>query len=158
MYCELEEDNGYIVVYTDGCCFNNGRFGAKAGIGVFFADGSDLNVSEPLTGKATNQRAELQAVIAACRSAIEEGIDNLQINTDSHYVVNCVTNWVHLWRRKNWTNAKGNPVCNKEDIKEMMYLIDNYFDDVEMIYVPAHSGNYGNEQADKLAKRGAARY
>ncbi|XP_051167825.1 ribonuclease H1-like [Leptopilina boulardi] len=153
----LEEDNGYVIVYTDGCCFNNGRSGAKAGIGVFFNDGHRLNVSEPLTGRATNQRAEIQAVIAACERAINEGVQLLQINTDSKYVVNCVTKWIHIWRRNDWTNARGNPVSNKQDIKRMMYLIDTYLH-IKMVRVSAHSGIHGNIQADKLAKKGAARY
>ncbi|XP_051167826.1 ribonuclease H1-like [Leptopilina boulardi] len=153
----LQTDNeGYVIVYTDGCCTNNGYSGARAGIGVFFSDGNHLNVSEPLIGRATNQRAELHAVIAACKQALGAGIRKLQINTDSHYTMNCATKWVNDWLNNGWINARGNPVSNKSDIQEMLSLVDQLR--VKWITVPAHSGIYGNVQADRLANQGAAKY
>lgn len=77
-----------------------------------------------MKGRATNQRAELQAVVAACKRALAAGIDNLFINTDSHYAMNCSTKWIYEWRRNGWINARGNPVANQGDIQEMMHYVE----------------------------------
>lgn len=60
-------------MYTDGACENNGRAGAKAGIGVWFGENHALNVSKPVKGKATNNVAEIQACISAVQLAREQG-------------------------------------------------------------------------------------
>ncbi|XP_040204596.1 ribonuclease H1-like isoform X2 [Rana temporaria] len=54
------------VVYTDGCCSRNGRYGARAGVGVYWGAGSSQNVSERLYGRQTNQRAEIQVRLNGC--------------------------------------------------------------------------------------------
>ncbi len=56
-------DDGFVDVYTDGCCVRNGQWGARAGIGVYFGDDHPGNAAEPLDGRQTNNRAE---IIAAC--------------------------------------------------------------------------------------------
>ncbi len=75
------------VVYTDGACRNNGKSRARAGYGVFFGYGNKHNVSERLLGRATNQRAELFAVIVAMHIAVEKNLippgKGLLIKTDS---------------------------------------------------------------------------
>lgn len=77
-----------LIVYTDGACKGNGRHGATAGYGVFFGDGHELNVSEPLPGSlATNQRAEMMAVVIAMKVSFEKELvskdKGLLILTDS---------------------------------------------------------------------------
>lgn len=61
------------VVYTDGCCHNNGQEGALAGIGVYWGADSPLNIAEPLVGRATNNRAEIHAAVRAIAQAKELG-------------------------------------------------------------------------------------
>ncbi|CAG0909755.1 unnamed protein product, partial [Cyprideis torosa] len=56
---------GDVVAYTDGSCENNGRFGAVAGIGVWFAENHPLNVSRRCIGRQTNNNAEIQAALYA---------------------------------------------------------------------------------------------
>ena len=59
-------------IYTDGSCINNGKPDAKAGIGIFFSDDDERNLSEPLDSsmKQTNNTAELYAIIKAIKIAI----------------------------------------------------------------------------------------
>lgn len=92
---EFEEDSeGYVQVYTDGACSANGRSGARAGIGVYWGDDHHLNVSEPVSGRATNNCGEIQAATRAMKQAIDNGVKKLVVNTDSQFVINSVTKWL----------------------------------------------------------------
>lgn len=85
----------YCCVYTDGGCYNNGKPGAKGGIGVWFDDEElrNNNHSSPLLGsQQTNQRAELSATIKALE-LVPIHKTNICIITDSSYLVNCMTKW-----------------------------------------------------------------
>ena len=75
------------VVYSDGCCFNNGRPNAQAGIGVYWGDNSPHNVCEQLEGKQTNQRAEVVSACRALESAISQGMTEVEVRTDSSYTI-----------------------------------------------------------------------
>ena len=91
--CEPPDDAAaMLVIYTDGSCSNNGYEGARAGYGIFFAPESPYNVSEPLPGPATNQRAEMFAALEAMRIVLAHGLVRkggvVQIHTDS--MVCCV--------------------------------------------------------------------
>ncbi|XP_077408212.1 ribonuclease H1 isoform X2 [Vanacampus margaritifer] len=77
-----------VVVYTDGCCSNNGKRGARAGIGVYWGPQHPLNVAEPLQGRQTNQRAEIQAACMALQQAKEENVKKLVVYTDSKFTIN----------------------------------------------------------------------
>lgn len=88
------DDDDYVQVYTDGACSANGRSGARAGLGVYWADGHPLNISEPVSGRATNNCGEIQAATRAIKLAINQGIKKLAINTDSKFLINSVTKWM----------------------------------------------------------------
>lgn len=92
-YFETDND-GFVQVYTDGACSANGRYGAKAGLGVYWGEGHSLNVSEPVSGRATNNCGEIQAATRAIQLAIDNGIDKLAIYTDSKFLINSVTKWM----------------------------------------------------------------
>ncbi|KAL2720879.1 ribonuclease H1-like isoform X1 [Vespula squamosa] len=142
----------YIDVYTDGACSSNGRRGAQAGIGVWFGDDHPLNVSKPVVGRATNNMAEIQAVTVAARQAKKAGITKLKINTDSKFLINCITNWMPKWKRNGWKTATNKPVINKTELLEMEAALKSL--DVKWNHVNGHVGIYGNEMADKLARQG----
>ena len=76
------QNKGHVVVYTDGACSNNGHANAKAGIGVWWGDNDPRNVSEPLAGRATNNRAEIWAAVKAINKAAEEGYDSITVCSD----------------------------------------------------------------------------
>ncbi|KAF2897049.1 hypothetical protein ILUMI_09128 [Ignelater luminosus] len=85
---DFTKEGDYVVVFTDGACENNGKLNAKAGIGVWFGNNHPLNVSEPVTGRATNNTAEIQACVRAVNIAHGSGIKKLKIKTDSQFVIN----------------------------------------------------------------------
>ncbi|KAF2271920.1 ribonuclease H-like protein [Westerdykella ornata] len=149
--------SGPMIIYTDGAAPNNGYAGAVAGIGVYFGPGNPNNVAAPLgAGKQTNQRAEL--------AAIKRAIDILPINTtalirsDSHYAIQCVTEWFVRWERNDWKTAGGKNVDNRDLIEPILERIRER----EMAgartrfeWVKGHASERGNVEADRLAVRGA---
>jgi len=150
------DEKGRVVLFTDGCCHGNGKNGARAGIGVFFGRDSPLNVSEPVVGRATNNTAEIQAIIKALRVVKSKGHDDVLVKTDSQFTINCLTKWIDGWKKKGWKKADGTEVINKEDLM----VLDKESDGirVEYMHVDAHKGIYGNEKADELAKQGSKSY
>ncbi|XP_075984704.1 ribonuclease H1-like [Anticarsia gemmatalis] len=154
---EFELDNdGFVVVYTDGACSSNGKSGARAGLGVFWGDGHPLNISEPVSGRATNNCGEIQAATRAIKQAVQNGLTKLSINTDSKFLINSVTKWMPGWKRKGWKLQSGEPVKNETDFKDLDSVQNKL--QIKWNYVEAHCGIHGNEMADQLAKAGAARY
>ncbi|XP_011562786.3 ribonuclease H1 [Plutella xylostella] len=151
-----KDADGYVQVYTDGACSANGRSGARAGLGVYWGDGHELNASEPVSGRATNNCGEIQAATWAIKQALQNGIKQLAINTDSQFVINAVTKWMPGWKKKGWKLASGEPVKNEKDFKELDSVQSKIA--VKWVYVEAHKGIHGNEMADQLAKDGASRY
>ncbi|XP_037888460.1 ribonuclease H1 [Glossina fuscipes] len=151
-------EEGYILAYTDGSCFNNGGKNASAGFGVYFGDNHPLNVAEPVTGRVTNNVGEIQAAIYAVKTAQKLGINKLCISTDSQFLINAVTLWIKGWKAKNWHLKSGDRVKNEVDFKELDNLLQDQSLDVKWNYVKAHKGIKGNEMADKLAKTGAEIY
>lgn len=142
-----------VKVYTDGSCFHNGRHDASAGIGVYWGPDSQDNISEKLPGRQTNNRAEIYAAIRAIQQAIQKNIKNLIIHTDSMFLINCITKWIHYWKRSGWLKSDGNNVINKEELQELDALLKNI--NVKWVHVDAHCGIPGNEAADQLAVQGA---
>ncbi|KAL1124815.1 hypothetical protein AAG570_001436 [Ranatra chinensis] len=152
-----KDSRGFIIVYTDGACTNNGRDGAKAGIGVWFGHNNPLNVSAPVEGSPTNNNAEIQAACVAIRQARDAGISKLSVSTDSKFLINCITQWIHKWKKNNWQLSTGGPVKNKDRLVELDNAIQK-MEAVEWNYVAGHAGIIGNEKADQLARLGAQRY
>ncbi|CAF1044314.1 unnamed protein product [Rotaria sordida] len=152
---DTNSDQGkYTIVYSDGCCFGNGYSGSKGGYGVYWDDDHPWNISERLQGDPTNQRAELTAAISAMEVALSNGITHLEIRTDSKYTIQSATEWIQGWKKSNWikkTDSK--PVMNKD----LMVKIDELQQKLKIkwTYVPGHSSNKGNDEADRLAKAGA---
>lgn len=145
------------LVYTDGCCFRNGRGLPAAGYGIWWGEDDERNQCGPLLGKyPTNNQAELVAVLLAIEQAIELEYESLTICTDSTYVMNAFTEWIGNWKENGWTNSRGNPVKNQNLIRQIDGLMEDI--DVDFEHVTAHDGVYGNECADALAKTGAAEH
>ena len=148
-----------INVYTDGACSNNGKVGAKAGIGVYFGDSDERNVSRKIDSASpqTNNRAELLAIIEVfeiLRNEISAGTP-ITIYSDSKYSIQSLTCWGANWEKNNWTKKNKSPILNLEIIKEGYYILKKY-KNIELKYVPAHTGNgdahsIGNAGADNLA-------
>lgn len=141
-------------IYTDGCCLKNGKQDAIGGIGVFFGDNDNRNISKKLDGlKQTNNRAELMAVIEALK--VKEISLPITIYTDSKYVQNGITTWIKNWKKNYWKTSTGKDVLNSDLWISLDLLVNKYScNDLKFIHCKAHCGIYGNEEADRLAKNG----
>lgn len=152
-------ENDYYQVFTDGACPNNGKPGATAGIGVWWNHGHKLNIARRVAGpKQTNNVAEIQAICFALTQAKEADIKRIQINTDSQFVINSVTQWMEGWKRKGWKTSTGQDVKNKDDFLELDRIINEARKvgvDIKWNHVKGHANIEGNEQADRLAVLGA---
>ena len=142
-------------VYTDGACIHNGKKYAKAGIGIYFGPNDKRNVSERITGKQTNNAAELEAILQVFQildKEIKKG-EEYVIMTDSEYAIKCMKSYGYKLALKHWKSDK--PIPNLEKVKAGFTLFQNY-PNVKLEHVRAHTGkkdahSIGNEWADKLA-------
>ena len=149
-------NDNIIKVFTDGACSNNGKVGAKAGIGVYFGDNDSRNVSKKIDGKQTNNTAELSAIIEVfniCKDDIENG-KKIIIYSDSTYSIRCCGEYGEKCSKNGYRNKKGF-VPNHELVKIAYELFKNN-SNVEINYIKAHTGlsddlSKGNEGADMLA-------
>lgn len=141
------------VVYTDGCCSQNGNLKARAGIGVYWGPNHPMNVAERLEGRQTNQRAEIQAACKAIEQAKSQNIAKLVIYTDSMFTINAITKWIFTWKKNGWKLSSGSNVKNREDFEKLHKLVQGI--DVKWMHIPGHAGFGGNEEADRLAREGA---
>ena len=144
-------------VYVDGACLDNGKPWARAGYGVWFGNNNSLNSSGSFSGRQTNQEAELHAAIEAIRIATRESFDSLKIHTDSMYLVKGAKFWIRNWENNNWLTSLGEPVVSKDKWMELDDAMNSFYGSISWKYVKAHCGNYGNREADRLARAAAAR-
>jgi len=152
-----EDDDGWTPVYTDGACFNNGNAGAKAGIGVFFGAQLSHNVSRPLDSayRQTNNTAEIVAAMEAIYQAERQGIQNLEIRTDSQFLINCI-DWMETkWKLNGWRTASGKQVKNRDELAALDRAIQESQMNVRFKHVPGHKGDSNNGYADQMARNGA---
>jgi ribonuclease HI len=136
-----------VKIYTDGACRGNPGIG---GWGVLL----EMNGKEKqlFGGEAhtTNNRMELLAVIRALEALKRRC--NIQLHTDSKYVQQGITAWIHGWKKNGWRTAAKKPVKNDDLWKELDELAQHH--DIEWLWVKGHAGHNGNERADELANRG----
>ena len=140
-----------VEIYTDGACKGNPGPG---GWGAWLRSGpheKELWGGEPLT---TNNRRELTAVIQAL-SVLKQG-SHVVIHTDSAYVKDGITTWIHGWKAKGWRTASKQPVKNADLWQKLDDLVINSEHQIEWRWVKGHAGDPGNERADALANLGVA--
>ncbi|MDP4299481.1 ribonuclease HI [Leptothrix discophora] len=136
-----------VVVYTDGACKGNPGPG---GWGAWLVSGG--HEKELWGGEAgtTNNRMELTAVIEALASL--KRTCRITVYTDSEYVKNGITTWIHGWKSRGWLTSDRKPVKNVDLWKRLDGLAALHR--VEWRWVRGHNGDPGNERADALANRG----
>jgi ribonuclease HI len=143
-----------LYAYTDGACSGNPGPG---GWGVLMiARNGDVVVKErTLQGgepQTTNNRMELFAAIAALE-ALTKPVE-ITIVTDSAYVKNGVTEWIHSWKRNGWRKAGRDPVKNAELWQRLDAAQQSH--KVHWEWIKGHEGHAENERADELARAGMA--
>jgi len=133
--------------YTDGACSGNPGPG---GWGVWLRYGP--HEKEIFGGEAhtTNQRMELKAAIEALKALKKPS--SITIYSDSKYVIQGITEWVHGWKKRDWKNSAKQDVANQVLWKELDQLNQQHH--VTWQWVKGHAGNEGNEKADALARQG----
>ncbi|CAG8819526.1 10093_t:CDS:2, partial [Gigaspora margarita] len=117
-------------------------------------DNDIQNLSEHVPDDQTNNRAEIFAIIRAIEICNDK-VKLLNIMTDSKYVINAMEYWIKNWERNNYISYHNKPIKNSDLFKHLKSLIDYRIGTVKFIHVRGHMGNYGNEQADRLAKEGS---
>jgi ribonuclease HI len=145
----IEHADSPITIYTDGACKGNpgpGGWGAWLRAG---AHEKELWGGERLT---TNNRMELTAVIEALGALRKPS--RVAVYTDSAYVKNGITQWIHGWKQRGWRTADKQPVKNIELWQKLDTLAQQHR--VSWHWVKGHAGDPGNERADELANRGVA--
>jgi ribonuclease HI len=140
-------ETGVVDVYTDGACKGNPGPGGWGALLRFKDNERELFGGDPAT---TNNRMELMAVIEAL-SALTRPC-HVRLHTDSRYVQQGMTTWIHNWKRRGWRTADKQPVKNADLWKQLEQLVSRH--DMEWIWVKGHSGHDGNDRADALANRG----
>ena len=138
-----------IKVYTDGACRGNPGPG---GWGVYIRlndEEKDLYGGNPET---TNNQMEMQAALEALKY-LKDKNDVIELYTDSNYLRQGITEWIHKWKLNNWRTAAKKPVANRDLWIEISDLNEKM--DVQWNWVKGHAGDPGNERADQLANIGA---
>lgn len=143
-----------LYAFTDGACSGNpgpGGWGVlmQAREGEAVVKERELMGGEALT---TNNRMELMAAISALEALTRAS--PLIIVTDSAYVKNGVTGWIHGWKRNGWKTADGKPVKNVELWQRLEEAALRH--KVEWRWIKGHAGHAENERADALARAGMA--
>jgi len=150
-------------IYTDGAAKGNpGRAGWGAVIINYELGITNYKIIEIGGGvdHATNNQMELTAPIEALKylkelcvrqGLTQEGLtqENIEIVSDSKYVILGITEWIFNWQKNNWRNAAKKPVLNKELWEELYDLTKNF--KIKWTYVKGHNGDKYNERADEIA-------
>ncbi|VAV91158.1 Ribonuclease HI [hydrothermal vent metagenome] len=140
-----------VVIYTDGACSGNPGPG---GWGAWLVSGGH---SKELTGgmaETTNNQMELTAAIEGLKSL--KGPCHVTLYTDSIYVKDGITKWIHNWKKNGWRTANRKPVKNAALWQALDKQVESH--NITWKWVKGHNGDPGNEKADELARQGMVDY
>lgn len=136
-----------VIIYTDGACKGNPGPGGWGVILSYKGKVKELHGGDPDT---TNNRMELMAAIQALETLKKPC--SVQLNTDSKYVLQGITEWMVNWKKRGWKTAAKTPVKNEDLWRRLDAAIQRHT--VKWIWVKGHSGDKNNDRADELANLG----
>ena len=136
-----------VVIYTDGACRGNPGPGGWGAVLRYNGSERQLHGGELAT---TNNRMELMAAIQALETLREPCA--IDLYTDSNYVRQGLTEWLPQWHKRNWKTADKKPVKNQDLWQRLDEAAARHR--VQWRWVRGHSGEEGNELADRLANKG----
>ena len=139
-----------LFAYTDGACSGNPGPGGW-GVVLEAWDGAALVKSRYLGGgeaDTTNNRMEMMAAIAALEALERPSV--ITVVTDSTYVKDGITGWIHGWKRNGWKNSAKKPVKNADLWKRLDTAQARH--QVKWEWIKGHAGHQQNERADELAR------
>ena len=134
-----------VEIFTDGACSGNPGPGGWGAILRYGEVEKEMNGGEPQT---TNNRMELMAAIMAIE-AVKRPCE-IHLHTDSEYLRQGITTWIHSWKARGWKTADKKPVKNVDLWQRLECAIETH--DVHWHWVKGHSGHVENERADELAR------
>ncbi len=137
-----------ITAYTDGSCLGNPGPGGYGALLIYDRHERELSQGFRLT---TNNRMELLAAIAALATLTEPC--HVTLTTDSQYVRQGITQWIHNWKKRKWQTASKSPVKNVDLWKQLDELSQKH--EIDWRWVKGHSGHPENERVDDLARQAA---
>lgn len=143
-----------LFAWTDGACSGNPGPGGW-GVLMRAMDGVQIIKERELSGgeaDTTNNRMELMAAISALETLSR--VSEITVVTDSTYVKNGVTQWIHGWKRNGWRTADKKPVKNADLWQRLDAAQARHT--VHWQWIKGHAGHAENERADELARRGMA--
>ena len=132
-------------IWTDGACSGNPGPGGWGAILTYGETEKELSGAEAAT---TNNRMELMAAISALEALKRE--TKVTLHTDSKYVMDGVTKWIHGWKKNGWKTADKKPVKNEDLWKRLDAA--NASHDVTWKWVKGHADDVMNNRADELAR------
>ena len=136
-----------VVIFTDGACSGNPGPGGWGAILTLGAREKEICGGEANT---TNNRMEMMAAIQALETLNKPC--KVELHTDSQYLRNGVTQWIHAWKARGWKTADRKPVKNEDLWKRLDAARLRH--EVDWRWVKGHAGHEMNERADALARKG----
>jgi ribonuclease HI len=134
-----------VEIFTDGACSGNPGPGGWGAVLRWRGVERELSGAEAAT---TNNRMELMAAIAALEALKRPS--KVDLTSDSTYLRDGITKWIHAWRAKGWKTAGKKPVKNQDLWLRLDEVAKRH--DIEWHWVKGHAGHAENERADKLAR------
>ena len=144
----MAKDRG-VDLFTDGACSGNPGPGGWGVLMQWRGEEKELNGGERET---TNNRMEMMAAIRGLEALKRSA--TVRIHTDSTYLRDGITKWIHGWKKNGWKTAAKKPVKNMDLWQRLESAIERH--DVEWYWIKGHAGHPENERADELARRGIA--
>ena len=140
-----------VEIYTDGA--GSGTPGPGGWGALLRFDGNEKELKGGAR-ETTNNRMEMTAAIEAL-SALKRRC-RVRLHTDSTYLKDGITSWIHNWKRNGWKTAAKKPVKNEDLWRQLDALLADH--EIEWHWVKGHAGHPENERADALARDGMAPY
>ena len=144
---EPENGGNVVEIFTDGACLGNPGPGGWGAILRWREKSREMSGGSPAT---TNNRMELMGAIAALE-ALKKPCQ-VELHTDSQYVMKGISEWIFGWKKRGWKTADGKPVKNDDLWRRLDTARARQ--DVSWNWVKGHAGHELNERADALARKG----
>ena len=138
-----------VTIHTDGACSGNPGPGGWGAVLQYGDTVKELKGGEALT---TNNKMELTAAISALNALTRPC--EVELHTDSNYVKDGLTKWIHGWKKNGWRTADKKPVKNVELWQALDAAVSRH--KINWHWVKGHNGDLMNERADELANEGMA--
>jgi ribonuclease HI len=140
-----------VIIYTDGACSGNPGRGGWGALLKY------QKVQKEIYGghlSTTNNRMELTAVIEALK--LLSASCQVILYTDSKYVQEGISNWIHIWKKNGWKNTRRQPVANQDLWQELDQLAKKH--QIDWVWVKGHATSEANNRADFLARQGINKF